>query len=66
MLYNALHSETLEHLVVYRETETGEIWARPATMFLDNLPNGAPRFVLQGSSHAKKSARTNSGDGWED
>jgi len=33
----ALHSETLETLVVYRNLQTGLLWVRPATMFLEDV-----------------------------
>lgn len=29
----ARHSETLEELVIYRNVDTGEFWARPAYMW---------------------------------
>jgi hypothetical protein len=43
----AIHSETLETLVVYRNLQTGLLWVRPASMFLEEVEvNGAmvPRF----------------------
>jgi hypothetical protein len=45
----ARHSETLEEMVVYRETGSGEeqIWVRPLKMFLEEVEvNGEkiPRF----------------------
>jgi hypothetical protein len=33
----ALHSETLETLVVYRNLQTGLLWVRPAPMFLEEV-----------------------------
>ncbi len=41
------HSETLEELVLYEtlyENELGKLWVRPKGMFLENLPDGTPRF----------------------
>lgn len=32
----AKHSETLENLVVYKHLGTGDMWARPEAMFLEN------------------------------
>ncbi len=31
----AKHTETMEELVVYRSDETGDVWVRPKSMFLD-------------------------------
>jgi hypothetical protein len=33
----ALHSETLETLVAYRNLQTGLLWVRPARMFLEEV-----------------------------
>jgi hypothetical protein len=33
------HSETLEEMVVYRNTESGETWVRPKKMFCGNRGN---------------------------
>jgi hypothetical protein len=44
----ARHSETLEELIIYTD-EKGDLWARPLTMFLENITiNGQtrPRFKL--------------------
>lgn len=44
----ALHSETGEPLVVYRRYQPGTIhpmWARPASMWFDEVKPGARRFV---------------------
>lgn len=41
------HSETLEELVLYEtlyENDLGKLWVRPKDMFLENLPDGTPRF----------------------
>jgi hypothetical protein len=43
----ALHSETLETLVAYRNLQTGLLWVRPAAMFLESLEidgKTIPRF----------------------
>ena len=37
VLYEAMHSETMEPLVIYMHLEDGMIWARPKEMFLDNV-----------------------------
>ena len=37
VLYEALHSESQEYLVVYIHLEDGAIWARPKHMFLENI-----------------------------
>ncbi|MBD3799494.1 DUF1653 domain-containing protein [Sulfuricurvum sp.] len=45
----AKHSETFEHLVVYRPLygERG-LWVRPYTMFIEIMPNGVKRFEYCG------------------
>lgn len=45
------HSETLEELVLYEtlyENNLGKLWVRPKEMFLENLPDGTPRFKYMG------------------
>lgn len=51
----AKHSETLEKMVVYKHLGSGEYWARPEKMFLeeedvsqrkDNVTGQKTRFVL--------------------
>jgi len=37
VLFEALDSETKEHLVIYMHLEDGGIWARPKHMFLENI-----------------------------
>ena len=37
VLAEALHSETLEEMVVYLHLEDGVIWIRPKGMFLENV-----------------------------
>lgn len=42
----ATHSETLEPMTVYEQLWPKErsLWVRPATMFVEVLENGIPRF----------------------
>lgn len=47
------HSETLELLVLYETQYTnpqGKLWVRPLSMFLEKLPDGRQRFLLQSDS----------------
>ncbi len=37
VLYEAMHSETLEPLTIYIHLEDGGVWARPTAMFLDTI-----------------------------
>jgi len=37
VLFEAIDSETKEHLVIYMHLEDGVIWARPKHMFLENI-----------------------------
>ena len=37
VLFEAIHSENQEHLVIYMHLEDGIIWARPKHMFLENV-----------------------------
>ncbi len=37
VLFEAIHSENKEHLVIYMHLEDGVIWARPKQMFLENI-----------------------------
>ena len=37
VLFEAINSETKEHLVIYMHLEDGIIWARPKHMFLENI-----------------------------
>jgi len=37
VLFEAIHSESEEHLVIYMHLEDGGIWARPKHMFLENI-----------------------------
>lgn len=41
----AKHSETEEELVVYQNIEKGDIWARPVSMWNEEV-NGVLRFAL--------------------
>lgn len=41
----AKHSETEEELVVYQNIEKGDIWARPISMWNEEV-NGVLRFTL--------------------
>lgn len=37
VLFEAINSESKEHLVIYMHLEDGVIWARPKHMFLENI-----------------------------
>jgi hypothetical protein len=37
VLFEAIQSETQEHLVIYLHLEDGIIWVRPKHMFLENI-----------------------------
>jgi hypothetical protein len=37
VLFEAIQSETQEHLVIYLHLEDGIVWARPKHMFLENI-----------------------------
>ncbi|MFA6301159.1 MAG: DUF1653 domain-containing protein [Candidatus Paceibacterota bacterium] len=37
VLFEAIESETKEHLVIYMHLEDGAIWARPKHLFLENI-----------------------------
>ena len=37
VLFEAIHTENQEHLVIYMHLEDGVIWARPKHMFLENI-----------------------------
>ena len=37
VLFEAIQSETKEHLVIYMHLEDGVIWAIPKHMFLENI-----------------------------
>ncbi len=44
----AYHTETSEELVIYRGLYEGApVWARPKTMFLEEIAPGKLRFTLQ-------------------
>lgn len=50
------HSETEEKTVIYRSLKTGEIWLRPATMWLETVDREdycGPRFIRLEDSSAK-------------
>ena len=40
VLFEVLHSETLEPMVVYIHLENGVIWVRPKKMFLEKVKVG--------------------------
>lgn len=48
----AEHTETREDLVIYRSHKSGEIWARPASMWND-IKDGRRRFTYLGYSIPK-------------
>lgn len=59
-LCEAQHSETQESLVVYACAVSGEIFARPKTMFYDQVENETykgPRFIVIPPMMAKEQAK---------
>ncbi len=40
----ARHSETLEPMVIYRHVDDKNLWARPLTMWHDEIPEIGKRF----------------------
>ena len=45
----ALHSETLEEMIVYKNIETGKLWVRPASMWDETVEHEGKllrRFTL--------------------
>lgn len=47
LLYNAIHSETMEEMVVYRSPDDGKVWVRPRVMFFEDVKKDGyegPRF----------------------
>jgi cyclomaltodextrinase / maltogenic alpha-amylase / neopullulanase len=40
VLFEAIHSENQEHLIIYMHLEDGVIWARPKHMFCENVVVG--------------------------
>lgn len=37
VLFDAIHTETEERLVIYKSLKDGQIWARPYEMFFENV-----------------------------
>ena len=49
VIENALDSETLEEVVVYKSLNDGSIWVQPAYMFLEYVARAdGPRFTYLG------------------
>lgn len=45
-LFNAIHSETEEILVIYQNVKTLQVWARPLNMWEETIDeNGTKRFT---------------------
>lgn len=43
----AKHSETQEDMIIYRSEKTGDVWARPYSMWNETVDkNGTLRFTL--------------------
>jgi hypothetical protein len=42
----ALHTEDVNHLVIYHLVNDTKLYARPKDMFLECLEDGTPRFSL--------------------
>ncbi len=47
----AKHSETLENLVIYTHLGTGEMWARPESMFLEETDVSQKPGNITGQKH---------------
>jgi hypothetical protein len=47
----AKHSETLENLVIYTHLGTGDMWARPEAMFLDETDVSKKAGNVTGQKH---------------
>lgn len=47
----AKHSETLENLVIYTHLGTGDMWARPEAMFLDEADVSKKDGNITGQKH---------------
>jgi len=66
VLTTALHSETDDSLVVYVSLTTGEVFARPMTMWREEVvwPDGErrPRFVPEDEATIRQSISTNLAD----
>ncbi|QQR68242.1 MAG: DUF1653 domain-containing protein [Alphaproteobacteria bacterium] len=45
VLGEAIHSETLQDMVVYQNCKDGRVWVRPKDMFNEQLPDGTWRFA---------------------
>jgi hypothetical protein len=41
---SAVHSESFEEMVLYKNLLEDKVWARPLSMFTDNHPSGVKRF----------------------
>ncbi len=53
IIAEAIHAETKEHIIVYQQEHNSQIWARPKSMFLEEVDVGGkkvPRFEYIGTS----------------
>ncbi len=62
VLFTAIHSETLEPMVVYRALYgDGDIWVRPASMWDETIVRGGveyKRFTYLGPAHDAEDKQT--------
>ena len=60
VICEALHSETMEPLVVYIHLEDGGVWARPKKMFLETIKVGGKNVERFKKINQKLSVKPNS------
>ena len=57
VLFEVLHSETLEPMVVYIHLENGVIWVRPKKMFLEKVKVGSSMVLRFAKINSKISVK---------
>jgi hypothetical protein len=48
VLFTAVHTEAREVLVIYQDVVSGLHWARPASMWAEDIEPGVRRFTWEG------------------